>query len=487
MIGKYLSLQWKSFVRSASFGKSLALKLVMGFFGLMALLYVLAMSIGSFYFMQNQFPGQDHVLVISRFILFWFCGEMVLRYMLQRMPAIAVKPFLPLPISRASMAHFLLWRSIGSGYSLLSLALFLPFSVLLIMHGYSALTVVAWFFSMLFISQCLNQLNFLVNKSDRAFFVIAGLLVIIGALWYFDLINPTALSERVFRAFYQRPVFVLIPLLLLLIFYRVNFLALRKRLYLDDAVKAKAETVNTADLAWLERFGDLAPFIQLDLRMIWRNKRPRSQVIMCVPILFYGLLMFSMDTEMLGFGSALTAAFLMIGFPLLTFGQFIPAWDSEHYPMLMSQNSTIHQYLRAKEKLLSLSVVIMFLLTIPYVYFGTHWLLIAFGSALYHLGVSLPLLLFFGSMNKKRIDLSASSFANYQGTGAAQFLVVIPIMAPLLLIWLCKVIFSFNTAVIALCSIGLLGILLRGPLLRWIAKEYQLKKYVMINGFSQKG
>jgi|GEM_PF-5374754 len=63
MIGKYLSLQWKSFVRPASFGKSLALKLAMGFLGLMTLLYVLAMSIGSFYILQNQFPGQDLVLV----------------------------------------------------------------------------------------------------------------------------------------------------------------------------------------------------------------------------------------------------------------------------------------------------------------------------------------------------------------------------------------------------------------------------------------
>ena len=37
-----------------------------------------------------------------------------------------------------------------------------------------------------------------------------------------------------------------------------------------------ARTVaTTTDLAWTRRFGDIAPFLQLDLKLLWRNKHER--------------------------------------------------------------------------------------------------------------------------------------------------------------------------------------------------------------------
>ena len=152
----------------------------------------------------------------------------------------------------------------------------------------------------------------------------------------------------------------------------------------------------------------------------------------------------------------------MTGMFLSNFGQFIPAWDSEYYSMMMSQNIPLKKYLESKVALISLSIVVMFLLSIPYVYFGWKALAINFACAVYNFGVNIPVILFFGSFNRKRIDLTKSALGNMQGTSATQFLVLLPLMVvPCLIYFLLKTFVSFELAIGVLCSLGLVGIALK--------------------------
>jgi hypothetical protein len=45
---------------------------------------------------------------------------------------------------------------------------------------------------------------------------------------------------------------------------------------------------------------------------------------------------------------------------MLNYGQFVPAWDSNYYGMMMSQNIPMKQYLNSKAVLMSVSVLILF-------------------------------------------------------------------------------------------------------------------------------
>jgi hypothetical protein len=95
-------------------------------------------------------------------------------------------------------------------------------------------------------------------------------------------------------------------------------------------------------------------------------------------------------------------------------------------------------------------------------------------------------LLFATSFNKKRIDLEKSPFMNYQGTGAAQWLVALPLMVLPLLIW--YVSFLVSNEIIAtatLAILGIIGLLLRNFLMNKIVLLYKKQKYAMINGFKQ--
>ncbi|HZJ21344.1 MAG TPA: DUF5687 family protein, partial [Pricia sp.] len=120
-------------------------------------------------------------------------------------------------------------------------------------------------------------------------------------------------------------------------------------------------------------------------------------------------------------------------------------------------------------------------------YFGWQALAINFACALYNLGVNLPVVLFFGSFNKKRIDLTKSAFGNMQGTSATQFLILIPlIVVPSILYFVLKTFVSFEAAIVTLSLLGIIGYALKKPLMDKITEGYRKRKYVMIAGFKEK-
>ena len=135
-----------------------------------------------------------------------------------------------------------------------------------------------------------------------------------------------------------------------------------------------------------------------------------------------------------------------------------------------------------------MSVVISFILSTPYVYFGWHILWLHLAAMLYNIGVNSLVILFFGSFNKKKIELDKKAAFNYQGTGAAQWLSSIPLMlAPILLFYIPYKFISFNAGILTLAILGIIGIVLNKIILKAIVKRYKASKYKMIAGFSQIG
>lgn len=107
---------------------------------------------------------------------------------------------------------------------------------------------------------------------------------------------------------------------------------------MDASLKAKSKEAKTTDLAWIERFGGMAPFLQLDLKLMWRNKRTKTQVFISLLFVFYGLIFYIQDIYANMMPMFAFLGIFMTGIFLANFGQFIPAWDSAHYGTMMSQN-----------------------------------------------------------------------------------------------------------------------------------------------------
>ena len=490
MIKHFLNLEWKQYFRSSYWQKNMAINILMVFF---ALYFVgIFLFVGAFLFkiVGKMVPDQDPFTVVNNYIFYWIIGDLLMRFFLQKLPVMSVKPLLTLPIKRSTVVNYVLGKSALSFFNFLPLFAIIPFSISLLTNGYDVSMVLTWMFTMIIVVLIINFLNFIIEafsaETELSFLPIIAVVGALFALNYFEILPMTTLIGSAFLAIANNAILILIPIAILLVCYSFNFKILKSKLFLDSSLKSKVTEVNAADLSWTKRFGDIAPFMQLDLKLIWRNKRTKSMTMLLVIGLLYGLFFYPqpMYREMT-FMSAFIGIF-STGFFLINFGQFIPAWDSGYYKLLMSQNIKYEQYLRSKFILMVMSVVILFVLGIPYVYFGYKILIAHFAAAIYNIGVNTHVILWGGSFNRKKIDLDKKAAFNYQGTGAVQWLIGIPLMiVPMALFGLVNWLAGFEAAVALLIVLGILGIVFHKKLMKGITQKYLDSKYKMIDAFSQ--
>jgi hypothetical protein len=367
----------------------------------------------------------------------------------------------------------------------------LPFGITTIIKGNAGtVPVLVWMFTLYILVLCVNYANFLIKKkfADNilAFLVFAILGGTFVSLEYFEIFKISSFTGTILNSLLLNPILVLAPMLLLAGLYFWNFNYLKSNFYLDSSLKTKIKEAKTTDLSWTKRFGEIAPFLQLDLKLIWRNKRPRTTVFMSFIFLLYGLMIYNNPLYNDVSFIYVVVGILMSGIFMINFGQFIPSWDSSYFGMILSQNITFRKYLDSKVGLMSFSVVVLALLTTPYVYFGWNVLATNLACAVYNLGINIPVLMFAGSFNVKRIDLEKSPFMNYQGTGAAQWIVGLPLfLIPGIIFFIFSKLFNEETAIIIIAAIGIIGLLFRNTLMNFITKGYQTRKYATLNGFKQ--
>lgn len=459
----------------------------MGFFAVYMISFLILGGAILYKVLREFFPHVSPLWMMSQFMVYWVLIELFFRYFMQKLPVMDIKPLLISPIEKKTIAHYILGRSAVSFYNLLAPFFFIPFGIVLMTEGYPLMNVALWWIGIFAIVLCINYINFLINKSDKALVLIAAVIVTLYGLDYFGVVPVKEFFGPIFHGLYQYPFAFMVPVALAVLAYYINFNYLKNRLTLDETLKVKAKKADTSELAWTRRFGDMAPFLQLDLRMIWRNKRTKSQVFISLLIALYGLIFYTQDIYADMKVMHCFLGIFMTGIFLSNFGQFIPAWDSSYYSMIMSQNIPLRKYLESKALLIMVSVVVMFFLTIPYVYFGTDVLLINLAGAFYNLGVNIPVILYFGSFNKKRIELDQSPFGNMQGTSATQFLILLPVLGlPIALFAIFYLAISLQAALIVLSLLGIVGFVLRNYFMERITKQYRVKKYGMIAGFKEK-
>ncbi|MFB5946648.1 DUF5687 family protein [Albibacterium profundi] len=490
MFQKLLALEWKAFFRSASAGRSIAVKIFLGFIAFYFIMVFLTLGFSLYELVEESFPNETPIHKVNDFLLAWFVFELIIRFMLQNLPVMHLKPLLLQKVSRSQMSHYLLTKSIFSFYNLMALLVTIPFAAICFFKGdVTSMQLMAWLLSIFSLVLTINFANYFIKKKFaenlKAFIPLIIVITALALLDYFGVFSVSKLFGQLFTTLLEQPILAMIPLLILIGSYISTFRSLRHNIYLDSYVKNQSDSFRETDLSWTNRFGKLAPFIQLDIRLLQRNKRSRATVIMALLLVFYGLFFYpnpyyQNSTWMVFVGIFITGIFM------INFGQFIPAWDSSYYAMLMTQDVSMKLYLNSKVMLMYASAIILTVLSTPYVYFGWDILLINLACALFNMGINVPILLYFGAMNKKRINLDKSQFLNYEGMGAAQWIVGIPLFAIPILLW-----FSLsetvdkNTATLSLAFLGIIGLVLKNIIINGLAKLYKKRKYETISGFSQ--
>ena len=489
MIKKFLYLEWKAFFRSASFSTNMALKILMGFVAAYFIVVFLALGIGVFFILKKQ--NLDPIVTINKFMIYYIIFDLVFRLMLQKIPVMNIRPLLIFPIKKSTIVHFSLGKTALSIFNIIHAFFLIPFSVVLIIEGYDPLSVVLWFlaiYSLLFIN---NFTNIILSNKDNLFSIFLVVAGILGALHYFDYFNITTYTAPFFDAIFNTYWAAAIPIVALAVLYYTTFQFFKKNLYLDAGLSQKQDEAKTEDLGWLNQFGTIGTFLKNDIKLIKRNKRSKTTVGLSVMFLFYGFLFFTNAIEVYNnpYMHIFAGIFVSGGF-LITFGQFVPSWDSAYYQLMMTQNIPYKGYLSSKWWLMVIATIITTCLASFYLYFGWETYLTIVVGGIYNIGVNSQLVLLGGAYTKTPIDLSSGkgAFGDKKAFNFKTMLISLPQLGlPILLYWIGVKLDGPTVGLALVAGVGVLGLALKSTAFKQIEKIYKSEKYATIAAYKQKG
>ncbi len=489
MIQKFLYLEWKAFFRSASFATNLALKILMGFVAAYFILVFLALGIGAFYILKKM--NLDPIVTVNKFMIYYVLMDLIIRLLLQKIPVMNIRPLLIFPIKKATIVHFSLGKTALSFFNLVHGFFLIPFSIVLMVEGYDVVSVLLWFTAVFSLLYSNNFINILLSNKDNLFAIFLGIAAVLAGLHYYGLFNITNYTAPFFDAIFNTYWVFAIPIVALIGLYYVTFQYFKNNLYLDAGLSNKHDVAKTEELTWLNQFGTIGTFLKNDIKLIKRNKRSKTTVGLSVMFLFYGFLFFTNGIE--AYNNPVMHIFAGIfvsgGF-LITFGQFVPSWDSAYYQLMMTQNVPYKGYLSSKWWLMVIATIITTTIASFYLYFGWQVYLTIVVGAIYNIGVNSHLVLLGGAYTKTPIDLSSGkgAFGDKKAFNVKTMLISIPQLAlPVLLYWLGSTMANANVGLAIVASAGVIGFALKDKVFSLIEKIYNSEKYATMAAYKQKG
>ncbi|WP_298314704.1 DUF5687 family protein [uncultured Aquimarina sp.] len=490
MFKHFISLQWKSFWRSASASSGLWMKIFMGFW---AVYFILMMMGGSFiaYKYISEDLCLDPLTVVSKFLIYWWAFDLIFRYALQKMPVINITPLLILPFTKNKIVSFALGKTMLSFFNIIHAFFFVPFSMLLITEGNApVLNVLLWNVGLIALTYANNFLNILLNNKDGLIYGVGGVMAVLGGLHYFGYFDVTLYTAPFFQGLYESKFLFALPIVAAIVLYIIAFKSFVKDLYLDAGLATKSETVKTENLEWLDRFGKTAVFLKNDIKLIKRNKRARTTVLVSVLFLFYGLLFFTGAVEAYeGPVWKIFAGIFVSGGFLMSFGQFVPSWDSSYYPLMMSQNIKYREYLSSKWWLMVMATFISAILASGYLYFGWEAYLAVVVGAIFNMGVNSHVVLWAGAYVKTPIDLTSNkkAFGDKQAFNIKTLMLSLPKLAlPMILYAIGHYAYSPYAGYLLVAVAGIAGFAFRNMVFDKIERIYRTEKYKTIWAYKQK-
>lgn len=489
MFKYFITLQWKSFWRSASMASGLFMKLFMAFWAFWLLGLSALGGIGAFTVIEEKLE-LDPLDTINRFLIYWWVGDLLFRYALQKMPVINIKPLLLLPFNKKKIVSFAFGKTAFSFFNVIHAFFFIPFSITMIANDYPVANVLLWNLGLIALVYGNNFLNIILNKKDNLIFIIGGVIAVLGGLHYFGYFDITVYTAPFFQALYNSWVVTLIPVIITILLIVFSFRSFVKDLYLDAGLAKQSKDIKTENLDWLDRFGKTATFLKNDIKLIKRNKRARSTVMVSVLFLFYGLLFFTGSVEAYdGPVWKIFAAIFVTGGFLLSFGQFVPSWDSSYYPLMMSQNIKYKEYLSSKWWLMVIATLISTVLASGYLYFGWDVYLAIIVASIYNIGVNSHVVLWAGAYVKTPIDLTSNkkAFGDKQAFNTKTLMLSLPKMVlPMILYAIGHYAYSPYAGYALVTVAGLAGFAFRDKVFDIIEKIYKTEKYKTISAYKQK-
>jgi len=477
-------------IRSGSKNRGCLVMAVMIFLGFFIGTYIISLAF-SMEILITDFIGQpDAVAFVNRILIYYLLWEIVSRYFLQKLPVIDFESYLHLPISRQKIVHYLLIKSFISPFTLLVPVLFTPFALGAVSSAHGVVGGLTWLFTLIGLSWLIHYgliyLRRVTEENTWLLFGIISVLVVSGILEYFGILNFGLMFAPLFKYAAQSVSPLLITVLILAGCYFLAYRYHSVNCYLDELTGSTSKTGLSKNFSFLDNFGSVGDLVNLELKLIFRHKRARGMLYLTLIFLAYGLLFYPdyMDDDGMPGGLLIFLGVFITGIFIMQYGQFLMSWNSNFFDFFVANPITTEDYIASKYYLLSGVSVICYLLAVPYVYFGWEVLFANTALFVYNIGINTFLIIYLSMWEPQKLDLNQKSAFSFQGVGAAQWVMGLPvILIPMILYIPFAIWGTFNMAMIVFFIIGLLGIVFRNWLISMTAKRADRLKYDIGSSF----
>ena len=415
--------------------------------------------------------------------------DFLLRFIFQTTPAMMVKPYILLPISRYTAIECFLASSHLSGWNFLWLAMFIPYSIIAIAGGAGFIpTLFVLLLSLLMImlnSQVYLFFRTLINRS--VLWIIPALVLYALPFCPFLLPNGEKQMGKFFDVLQEGgSSWWLLPVILALLacLFFINRHFQFKYVYEEISKKKEKELKKVSSFSFLNKFGLVGEYLKIEMKSNLRNKTMRTRCIMslCLVIVFSLLIAYTPiydNPMMINFWCLYCFAIYSITSLIKIMGQ-----EGNYIDLLMTQHESILSLLKAKFWFYCSVLVIPFIIMIPAVFTGKFTLLMLFAYMLLTGGFIHFIIFQLAVYNKQTLPLQLKVTGKGNIENGYQIIIeLIALIGPGVIVGIGYLTVGMTYTYLFMCVLGLAFILTYPLWLRNIYNRMMQRRYENLEGF----
>lgn len=485
-------------LRSVFWQKNLIITILTSLFFLYLFINLLLVGFFADTIIEKVFPGADVLQKANQMLLYYFVIDLIFRFVLQKLPDISIQYYSLLPIKKAKLFHFPILGSLLSPFNVLPVIIMLIFCLKQVIHQTQWYSAVIWLLSMMLIVLSNNFINFGLKKRFSQtpvpiiliYILFSGFLILEGT----GMIDYSNHWLEFFNLLMAKPFLLIIPVFYFLVTYFFSYYSMKSLYYpADKKLKKDGKVSGIGIFGFLRSYGVVGRLVEVELKLILRNKRPRTMLMLTVLFAVYIYLgVFNLSAisgeEANAFSNIIMIGFFLFssGWSMLMYGQLLFAWESNHFDGIISRNVSDLEYLTAKFWLISIIVLASVIFIIPVLIVSLNAFIIGLTCLIFNLGVNSYVIIFAGMFNTSKVDPNKSAFMNYQGANVIHFFIVFLILGIPAILYLPFQFLGLPEIGIAFMGlVGICGCVFRAKVLAKFAEFFRFRKYKLAKGYKE--
>lgn len=415
--------------------------------------------------------------------------DFLLRFIFQSTPAMMVKLYILLPISRYTAIECFLLSSHISGYNFLWLAMFVPYTIIVIAGGASWVAALMVLLSSLLCiilnSQIYLFFRTLVNRN--VLWILPGIALYALPYLPFAFDSKGKLFKKVLDTVQEHGAdWWMLPaiLLLLAVLFFINRHFQFKYVYEEISKKKEKELKKVSDFKFFNRFGIVGEYLKLELKANIRNKVMRSRTIMSLALVVAFSLLVAYtpvydNPMMTNFWCLYCFAIYSVTSLIKIMGQ-----EGNYIDLLMVHHESILSILKAKYWFYCVVLIVPFILMLPAVFTGKFTLLMLTAYMLLTAGFIHFVIFQLAVYNKQTLPLQQKITGKGNIENGMQIVIeLVALLGPGIIVGVGYLTVGLTTTYIFMCVTGLALVLTSSLWLRNIYNRMMQRRYENLEGF----